>query len=122
MKRILLLFSALMLSCIALWAHDVVIAGIYYNLDKTNKTAEVTYRGDDPFSYEYSGSVRSPFDFKDMLDESGLVTFAQGHNQAFGTSFPICFKYSIAPVASFAKSAEFDVIKLPFDSPVPLSS
>ena len=23
-----------------------------------------------------------------MLDESGLVTFAQGHNQAFGTSFP----------------------------------
>ena len=41
-----------------------------------------------PYKDEYSGSVRSPFDFKDMLDESGLVTFAQGHNQAFGTSFP----------------------------------
>ena len=61
MKRILLLFSALMLSCIALWAHDVVIDGIYYNLDGTNKTAEVTYRGDDPYSYiEYSGSVTIP--------------------------------------------------------------
>ena len=62
MKRILLLFSALMLSCIALWAHDVVIAGIYYNLDKTNKTAEVTYRGDDFYDYddEYLGSVTIP--------------------------------------------------------------
>ena len=51
-----------MLSCIALWAHDVEIAGIYYNLDKTNKTAEVTYRGDDFYDYddEYLGSVTIP--------------------------------------------------------------
>ena len=61
MKRILLLFSALMLSCIALWAHDVVIDGIYYNLDKTNKTAEVTYRGEyNEYDNEYSGSVTIP--------------------------------------------------------------
>ena len=62
MKRILLLFSALMLSCIALWAHDVEIGGIYYNLDKTNKTAGVTYRGDDYDYYddEYTGSVTIP--------------------------------------------------------------
>ena len=61
MKRILLLFSALMLSCIALWAHDVVIDGIYYNLDKTNKTAEVTYRGEyNEYDNEYSGSVIIP--------------------------------------------------------------
>ena len=62
MKRILLLFSALMLSCIALWAHDVEIDGIYYNLDKTNKTAKVTCRGDDYYDYdnEYSGSVSIP--------------------------------------------------------------
>ena len=51
-----------MLSCIALWAHDVVIDGIYYNLDKTNKTAEVTYRGEyyDSYDNEYSGSVIIP--------------------------------------------------------------
>ena len=62
MKRILLLFSAIMLSCIALWAHDVGIGGIYYNLDETNKTAEVTYRGEYYYSYdnEYSGSVTMP--------------------------------------------------------------
>ena len=59
MKRILLLFSALMLSISALWAHDVEIDGIYYNLDETNKTAGVTYRG---YGYddEYSGSVTIP--------------------------------------------------------------
>ena len=66
MKRILLLFSALMLSCIALWAHDVKIEGIYYsiyyNLDETNKTAEVTYRGNsiNQYSNEYAGSVTIP--------------------------------------------------------------
>ena len=51
-----------MLSCIALWAHDVGIGGIYYNLDETNKTAEVTYRGEYYYSYdnEYSGSVTMP--------------------------------------------------------------
>ena len=62
MKRILLLFSALMLSCIALWAHDVEIDGIYYYLDETNKTAEVTYRGNsvNQYSNEYAGSVTIP--------------------------------------------------------------
>ena len=60
MKRILLLFSALMISISALWAHDVEIDGIYYNL--SNKTAKVTYRGNDEFEYsnEYSGSVTIP--------------------------------------------------------------
>ena len=60
MKRIILLFSALMLSCIALWAHDVEIGGIYYNLNETKKTAEVTYYGDDDYNNEYSGSVTIP--------------------------------------------------------------
>ena len=62
MKRTLLLFSALMLSCIALWAHDVVIDGIYYKLNKSNKTAKVTYCGEYTSSYsnEYSGSVTIP--------------------------------------------------------------
>ena len=62
MKRILLLFSALMLSCIALWAHDVEIDGIYYNLDEDDNTAGVTYRGEyfNSYSNEYSGSVTIP--------------------------------------------------------------
>ena len=50
MKRILLLFSAIMLSCIELWAHDVEVDGIYYKLH--GKTAEVTYRGYDYNDYD----------------------------------------------------------------------
>ena len=42
-------------------AHDAVVNGIYYNLDTTNKTAEVTYKGNYYFSEEeYSGSVVIP--------------------------------------------------------------
>ena len=50
-----------MLYCIALWAHDVEIDGIYYRLDTTNKTASVTYKGAYYNEYdEYSGSVTIP--------------------------------------------------------------
>ncbi len=55
MKRILLLFSALMLSIAAVWAHDVEIDGIYYNLDEESKTVEVTYGVN-----KYSGSIIIP--------------------------------------------------------------
>ena len=61
MKRFLLLITAVMLFVVASWAHDVVVDGIYYNLDETNNTAEVTYKGDSYNSYdEYSGSVVIP--------------------------------------------------------------
>ena len=62
MKRILLLFSILMLSCIALWAHKVEIDGIYYYLDEDDNTAWVTYRGgyEDDYDDEYRGSVTIP--------------------------------------------------------------
>ena len=63
MKR-LLLFYAFMLTFAVVWAHDVEIDGIYYNLDNTNKTAEVTYKGKglDYNSYRerYSDSVIIP--------------------------------------------------------------
>lgn len=60
MKRILLLFSALMLPCIALWAYDVKIDGIYYNLKENDKTAEVTYKNKyDPHN-SYSGYITIP--------------------------------------------------------------
>ena len=51
-----------MLSIALVWAHDVEIDGIYYNLDEINKTAEVTHRGEYYYSYdEYSGSVTIPY-------------------------------------------------------------
>ena len=51
-----------MLTFAVVWAHDVEIDGIYYNLDNTNKTAEVTYKGLDYHSYKerYSDSVIIP--------------------------------------------------------------
>ena len=41
MKRIFLLFF-LLLGVLSAWAYDVKVNGIYYNLDKKNKTASVT--------------------------------------------------------------------------------
>lgn len=41
-----------------------------------------------PFEDELSGSARSPLDLRDILNESGLVTFANGHARAFGVSVP----------------------------------
>ena len=75
MKRILLLFSALMLSITALWAHDVEIDGIYYNLDETNKTAEVTFRGSSALDYsnEYIASYKIP-SFITFESEEYIVT------------------------------------------------
>ena len=48
-----------MISISALWAHDVEIGGIYYNLDESDKVAEVTYRANSSTAYsdEYSRSV-----------------------------------------------------------------
>ena len=75
MKRILLLFSAIMLSFTALWAHDVYIDGIYYNLDEENKTAEVTYRGSSALDYsnEYIASYKIP-SFITFESEEYIVT------------------------------------------------
>ena len=39
-----------------------------------------------PYNDEMSGSTRSPFPLRDLLIESELVIFAQGHECAFGTS------------------------------------
>ena len=48
---------SIVFSCSAL-AHDVEVGGIYYNLDKTNKTAEVTYKN---WEYNsYSGKIIIP--------------------------------------------------------------
>ena len=52
MKRIFLLFS-LLLGVLSAWAYDVELDGIFYNLDKENKTASVA-------SYSYKGAVEIP--------------------------------------------------------------
>ena len=61
MKRFYSLFILLVGVLSSLMAHDAEVNGIYYNLDATNKTAEVTYKGDTYKAYdEYSGSVNIP--------------------------------------------------------------
>ena len=60
MRKLFFLFLALVATT-TLWAHDFEVDGIYYNyLDGNN--VEVTYRGDDAYSYdnEYSGAVTIP--------------------------------------------------------------
>lgn len=44
------------------YAHDVEVNGIYYNLNTTEKTADVTYQGEHSFSYpeRYTGDVTIP--------------------------------------------------------------
>ena len=61
MKNYLLLLTLLCLSLSAR-AHDAEVDGIFYNLDATNKTATVTFKGDNSYSYdnEYSGDVEIP--------------------------------------------------------------
>ena len=61
MKKFVLLLS-LLWGALSAWAHDAEVDGIFYNLDAGNKTASVTYKGDDFYSYdgEYAGDVVVP--------------------------------------------------------------
>lgn len=59
MKKI---FLSLILSLvtIATWARDTKINGIYYNVDNTTKTAEVTQRDMLMGDEQYSGNITIP--------------------------------------------------------------
>ena len=58
LKKVLLLL--LSIYSMSLYAYDVEVDGIYYNLDTNNRTAEVTYnKGGNP-NRDYSGSVTIP--------------------------------------------------------------
>ena len=61
MNKFFLLLTLLCLSLSAR-AHDAEVDGIFYNLDAANKTATVTFKGDNYDSYdnEYSGDVEIP--------------------------------------------------------------
>ena len=54
MKKLFLLF-ALLLGVLSAWAYDVEVDGIFYNLDKKNKTASVTSGNN-----KYAGTVVIP--------------------------------------------------------------
>ena len=56
------LFITLLLGINTAWGHDAEVDGIFYNLNKGDKTATVTYKGDSYDSYydEYSGDVVIP--------------------------------------------------------------
>ena len=62
MKKIFTFFLALVASVSAIYASDTQVGGIWYNFNRSTKTATVTYRGDsyDSYSNEYSGSVVIP--------------------------------------------------------------
>ena len=55
MKKLFLFFS-LLLGVLSAWAYDVKVDGIFYDLDKENKTASVTYSSD----CFYDGAVVIP--------------------------------------------------------------
>ncbi len=61
----LLLTTAMLLCSLSASAHDCEVDGIYYNLNETNQTASVTYKGSSYNSYsnEYSGEVVIPESF-----------------------------------------------------------
>ena len=60
MNKIFLLLTLLCLSLSAR-AHDAEVDGIFYNLDAANKTATVTFKGDNYWDDdEYSGDVVIP--------------------------------------------------------------
>ena len=60
MKNYFLLLTLLCLSLSAR-AHDAEVDGIFYNLDAANKTATVTFKGNDRYEYKaYSGDVVIP--------------------------------------------------------------
>ncbi len=63
MKKLFLTLFALLMAIPSLWAEDFSVGGIYYDItSSTNKTVEVTHRGNcyQDYSNEYSGSVTIP--------------------------------------------------------------
>ena len=61
MKNYFLLLARRLCLSLSARAHEAEVDGIFYNLDAANKTATVTFKGDDPYSYnEYSGDVVIP--------------------------------------------------------------
>ena len=76
MKKLFLLFS-LLLGVLSAWADDVEVDGIFYNLDKENKTASVA-------SYSYKGAVVIPETIS--VDGKAYTVTCLGENCFWGCS------------------------------------
>ena len=59
MKKIVTIVGILVLPII-LYAHDIEVDGVFYNILSKIKAAEVTYKGDAYWSAKYSGDVVIP--------------------------------------------------------------
>ena len=61
MKKTFLLLT-LLWGALSAWAHDAMVDGIFYNLNKDNKTAIVTFKGAyyDSYKDEYAGDEVIP--------------------------------------------------------------
>ncbi len=73
-----ILFFLCLLFCREVYAYDAVINGIYYNLNNSLKTAEVTYRVQNTASY--SGDITIP---SSVTSESVEYTVSSIGNGAF---------------------------------------
>ena len=64
MKKLFFLLTLLLCTSMAC-AHDEEVEGSFYNLNQTNKTAAVTFKGSsyDSYDNEYSGEVVIPQKF-----------------------------------------------------------
>lgn len=96
MKKRLLLFLSIILSFSA-FAHDVEIDGIFYKLNKIDKTATVTYEGADYYTeVEYSGDIIIP-DSINYEGENYVVTeidaLAFYHCTIYSVVIPKTVKY-----------------------------
>ena len=60
MKTKLLAMLMLMLLPLGAWANEVEVGGIHYILDKSAKTASVTYAGDVWYGSDYVGDIVIP--------------------------------------------------------------
>ena len=62
-------------------------------MSKYNKPVLLGHQNID--SGEFSGSVRSPIDLKDILEESELTNFQAGHLRSFGFGYPLSNEQAI---------------------------
>lgn len=116
MKKLFLLLS-LFLGAHSVWAHDVEVNGIFYNLIKSNQCATVTFQGEEYNSVqnEYKGDVVVPatFTFDGVVYS---VTGVEGHSFRDCTELTsVTLPNSVKTIGAecFSKCSSLTSVKLP---------